>query len=33
MKAASVEEILANSSLWGEDLSLLAGEIKERMGK
>ena len=31
MKSASVEEILANTSLWDEDLSFLAEEVKRRM--
>ncbi|MBO4941722.1 MAG: tagaturonate reductase [Clostridia bacterium] len=33
MKDASVEEILANISLWDEDLSFLADAVKERMSK
>lgn len=31
MKNASVEEIMANTSLWDEDLSFLAEEVKRRM--
>lgn len=33
MKAASVEEILANTRLWGEDLSYLAGEVEKYVDK
>lgn len=33
MKNASVEEILANTNLWDEDLSFLADAVKERMGR
>ena len=29
MKNSSVEEILANEKLWGEDLSFLAEEVKK----
>ena len=33
MKNAAVEEILANTNLWDEDLSFLADAVKERMGR
>ncbi len=33
MKKASVDEILANKSLWDEDLSFLAEKVKEKMSK
>lgn len=33
MKAASVEEILANTRLWGEDLSYLTDEVKKYVDK
>ena len=33
MKNASVEEILANTTLWGEDLSHLCGEVKKYVNK
>jgi class 3 adenylate cyclase len=29
MKTATVDEILANASLWGEDLSAMAEEVKK----
>ena len=29
MKEKSVEEILANTHFWGQDLSFLAGEIEK----
>jgi len=32
MKEASVEEILANTAYWDEDLSFLAEEVRRRMG-
>ena len=33
MKNATVAEILANTNLWDEDLSFLADDIMEKMGK
>ena len=33
MKEKSIEEILANKDLWGEDLTFLADEINGRYGK
>ncbi len=33
MKTASVKEILANNSLWGEDLTFLESEIEKYVNK
>ena len=33
MKTASLEEILANKSLWDEDLTFLCAEVKKYVNK